>query len=156
MLRRLQSPGLSLDKEIREIIEKEGKSERAATRKAYKNTLKKDFYPEVIRKELQLPNGEKKMISITFRGYGIEHMIDDLMGNRCRGVSLDELLYLEEHIQKATQINRSGEIYKQRKDNIRYFYYLETEIDGVGIEIHLAGQIINDRFLIYPYCIKKR
>lgn len=154
--RLLPTRKLSLDKEIREIIEKEGKSERAATRKAYKDALKKDFYPEKIRKELRLQNGEKKMIPIVFRGYGIDHMIDDLIGKRCKGVSLDELFHLEEHINKAQQIKRDGKIYKKRNDNISYFYYLETEISGVGVEIHLAGQVVNDRFLIYPYCIKKK
>lgn len=154
--RLLPTRKLSLDKEIREIIEKEGKSEHAATRKAYKDALKKDFYPEKIRKELRLQNGEKKMIPIVFRGYGIDHMIDDLIGKRCKGVSLDELFHLEEHINKAQQIKRDGKIYKKRKDNISYFYYLETEISGVGVEIHLAGQVVNDRFLIYPYCIKKK
>lgn len=103
-----------------------------------------------------MPNGEKKMIPITFRGYGIEHMIDDLMGNRCRGVSLDELLYLEDHIQNATQINRNGNIYKNRRDNIDYFYYLETNINGVDVEIHLARQRKRNDFFVYPYCIKKR
>lgn len=155
MLRNLLAPSqLSLAKEIQEIIANEGKSERAATRKAYKNA----FYPEEFRKELQLPNGEKKIVPITFRGNGIEHLIDDLMGTRCPKVDIDELLYLEEHIQKATQIKRSGEIYKQRKDGISYFYYLETEIKGVSVEIHLAEQIDKSKraSIRYPYCIKAK
>lgn len=158
VLRNIIAPeNLTLEKEIKELMEKEKKSEKAATRKAYSKTLKNDFYPARVAKELLLSTGELKEINISFRGKGIDHLINDVLAGKCPSLSIDNLLYLDEHIAGAKQISRRlGELSKTRKDAIEHFYYLDANINGSTIVIILAQEYTQGKVRVYPYSIYEK
>ena len=138
-------------------MEKEGKSEKAATRKAYSKTLKDNFYPASVAKELLLSTGELKEINISFRGKGISHLINDILVGKCPSLSIDDLLYLDEHIAGAKQMNRrSGGLSKCRKDAIEHFYYLDADISGKQFVISLALEVVRGEHQVYPYSIYEK
>ena len=148
---------LTLEKEIKELMEKEGKSEKAATRKAYSKTLKDDFYPASVAKELLLSTGELKEVNISFRGKGISHLINDILVGKCPSLSIDDLLYLDEHIAGAKQMSRrSGGLSKYRKDAIVHFYYLDADISGKQCVISLALEVVRGEHQVYPYSIYEK
>lgn len=148
---------LTLEKEIKELMEKEEKSEKAATRKVYSKTLKDNFYPASVAKELLLSTGELKEVNISFRGKGISHLINDILVGKCPSLSIDDLLYLDEHIATATQTTRrSGALSKNRKDAIEYFYYLDANISGNGVVIVLAQEVTQGKKKLYPYSMYEK
>lgn len=148
---------LTLEKEIKELMEKEGKSEKAATRKAYSKTLKDNFYPASVAKELLLSTGELKEVNISFRGKGISHLINDILVGKCPSLSIDDLLYLDEHIAGAKQMSRRfGGLSKNRKDAIEYFYYLDADISGKQCVISLALEVVRGEHQVYPYSIYEK
>lgn len=138
-------------------MEEEKKSETAATRKAYSKTLKNNFYPASVAKELLLSTGELKEVNISFRGKGINHLINDILGGQCPNLSIDDLLDLEKHIATATQTTRrSGALSKIRKDAIEYFYYLDADIRGKQCVISLALEVVRGEHQVYPYSIYEK
>lgn len=147
---------LVLEKEIRELMEKEGRSLKAATRSAYFKTLREDFYPTKLYKELQLPTGDIKKVRITFRKKGINHIVNDVLEGRCPSLSMDDLLYLDEYITEGKQMNKSGELYKSRDDDLEYFYYLNTTIGDSSVVIELAVKNERKEIYVFPYSIYER
>ena len=148
---------LTLENEIKELMKEEKKSETAATRKVYKHALKDGLYPEDTMISLRLSDGSTALQRISYEGYGINHIINDVLSGRCKGISVDDLIYLDDHIKSALQIDRNGSLYKKRNDSIQQFYYLATKINDVEVEIHLAVKVQKDRSVrVFPYCIKNK
>ena len=97
------------------------------------------------------------MVRITFRGRGINHLINDILVGKCPSLSLDNLLYLEEYITEATQMERrKGELNKKRTDAINHFYYLDASIGSNKVVIVLAMEVIRGEIEVFPYSIYEK
>ena len=133
---------------IRECAGDITKSQTAIERKHYLREMQ-----PLLKKRVMLEiDGVQK--SIGFRKEGNEHLYSDTFG-RSSVLKKDHLSGLDKVLEKAVYVKTSDSLSHERKDKIKRFYYLESEIDGKMVYLNVAetdeksekGVIWHNRFL---------
>ena len=133
---------------IRECAGDITKSQTAIERKHYLREMQ-----PLLKKRVMLEiDGVQK--SIGFRKEGNEHLYSDTFG-RSSVLKKDHLSGLDKVLGKAVYVKTSDSLSHERKDKIKRFYYLESEIDGKMVYLNVAetdekskkGVIWHNRFL---------
>lgn len=133
---------------IRECAGDITKSQTAIERKHYL----REMQPLLKKKVMLEIDGVQK--SIGFRKEGNEHLYSDTFG-RSSVLKKDHLSGLDKVLGKAVYVKTSDSLSHERKDKIKRFYYLESEIDGKMVYLNVAetdeksekGVIWHNRFL---------
>lgn len=124
------------------------KSQAAIERKHYLREMQ-----PLLKKKVTLEiDGVKK--SIGFRKNGNEHLYSDTFG-RSSVLKKEHLSGLDKVLENATYIKTSDSLSHERKDKIKRFYYLKSEIDGKTVYLNIAetdeksdkGVVWHNRFL---------
>ena len=92
--------------------------------------------------------------SIGFRKNGNEHLYSDTFG-RSSALKKEHLSGLDKVLEKAVYVKTSDSLSHERKDKIKRFYYLKSEIEGKTVYLNVAetdekskkGVIWHNRFL---------
>lgn len=133
---------------IRECAEDITKSQAAIERKHYL----REMQPLLNRKITLEIEGMQK--SIGFRKNGNEHLYSDTFG-RSSVLKKEHLSALDKVLEKAVYVKTSDSLSHERKDKIKRFYYLKSEIEGKTVYLNIAetdeksekGVIWHNRFL---------
>ncbi|WP_139317665.1 phage head morphogenesis protein [Parabacteroides timonensis] len=133
---------------IRECAGDMAKSQTAIERKHYLREMQ-----PLLKKKVTLEiDGMQK--SIGFRKEGNEHLYSDTFG-RSSVLKKDHLSELDKVLEKAVYVRTSDSLSHERKDKIKRFYYLKSEIEGKTVYLNVAetdekskkGVIWHNRFL---------
>ena len=108
--------------------------------------------PLLKKKVLLEIDGIKK--SVGFRKTGNEHLYSDTFG-RSSVLKKEHLSGLDKVLEKAVYIKTSDSLSHDRKDKIKRFYYLKSEIEGKTVYLNIAetdersnkGVVWHNRFL---------
>jgi SPP1 gp7 family putative phage head morphogenesis protein len=133
---------------IRECAGDMAKSQTAIERKHYLREMQ-----PLLKKKVTLEiDGVQK--SIGFRKEGNEHLYSDTFG-RSSVLKKGHLSELDKVLEKAVYVRTSDSLSHERKDKIKRFYYLKSEIEGKTVYLNVAetdekskkGVIWHNRFL---------
>lgn len=133
---------------IRECAGNIAKSQAAIERKHYLREME-----PLLKKKVTLEiEGIRK--SIGFRKNGNEHLYSDTFG-RSSVLKKEHLVTLDKVLKKAVYVKTSDSLSHERKDKIKRFYYLKSEIEGRIVYLNIAetdeksnkGAIWHNRFL---------
>ena len=133
---------------IRECAGDMAKSQTAIERKHYLREMQ-----PLLKKKVTLEiDGVQK--SIGFRKEGNEHLYSDTFG-RSSVLKKGHLSGLDKVLEKAVYVRTSDSLSHERKDKIKRFYYLKSEIEGKTVYLNVAetdekskkGVIWHNRFL---------
>lgn len=133
---------------IRECAGDMAKSQTAIERKYYLREMQ-----PLLKKKVTLEiDGVQK--SIGFRKEGNEHLYSDTFG-RSSVLKKGHLSELDKVLEKAVYVRTSDSLSHERKDKIKRFYYLKSEIEGKTVYLNVAetdekskkGVIWHNRFL---------
>lgn len=124
------------------------KSQSAIERKHYL----REMQPLLKKKVLLEIDGIKK--SVGFRKTGNEHLYSDTFG-RSSVLKKEHLSGLDKVLEKAVYVKTSDSLSHDRKDKIKRFYYLKSEIEGKTVYLNIAetdersnkGVVWHNRFL---------
>lgn len=98
-------------------------------------------------------NVNGKEITVGFTKYGNKHLFSDTF-SRSREFRKEDLPTVDRMLERSEFV-KIGELSKERKDNIRRFYYFRTELRGNDVYLNVAetdeasksGEIWHKRFL---------
>ncbi|MBQ4405700.1 MAG: hypothetical protein II852_01685 [Bacteroidales bacterium] len=98
-------------------------------------------------------NGNGHPIKIGFKHYGNKHLYNDV-AFKIKEITPNDLLYIDEILEKAVFVTKHGSS-KNRKDDIKRFYYYKTIINGKVFYLNVAetdivkgnGTIRHERYL---------
>ncbi len=133
---------------IRECAGDMAKSQTAIERKHYLREMQ-----PLLKKKVTLEiDGVQK--SIGFRKEGNEHLYSDTFG-RSSVLKKDHLSELDKVLEKAVYVRTSDSLSHERRDKIKRFYYLKSEIESKTVYLNVAetdekskkGVIWHNRFL---------
>lgn len=133
---------------IRECAGDIAKSQAAIERKHYL----REMQPLLKKKVVLEIDGMKK--SIGFRKNGNEHLYSDTFG-RSSVLKKEHLSGLDKVLENAAYVKTSDSLSHERKDKVKRFYYLKSEIEGKTVYLNIAetdfetgkGKIVHDCFL---------
>ncbi len=119
---------------------------RGAQTKRTKSQIYRDFYKPKLDKlltktyEKAVPGGS---ITVGFSKKGNKHLYDDAFkGNG--GLQKIDLINLHKRLKAAEYVSDAG-LYKQRKDNIKHFYYFKTRLHGKIVYLNVAKEEYRQR-----------
>lgn len=98
-------------------------------------------------------NGNGHDMSVSFSRRGNKHLLSDTYG-RCNNISKDDLKNLDKILASSTFVTKT-QLSKDRKDDIRRFYYYRAEVNGRTVYLNVAetdyrrpsGKWFHDRFV---------
>lgn len=98
-------------------------------------------------------NGNGHDMSVSFSKRGNKHLLSDTYG-RCNNISKDDLKNLDKILASSTFVTKT-QLSKDRKDDIRRFYYYRAEVNGRTVYLNVAetdyrrpsGKWFHDRFV---------
>lgn len=133
---------------IRECAGDMAKSQSAIERKHYLREMR-----PLLKKKVTVEIGGAEK-SVGFRKNGNEHLYSDTFG-RSSVLKKEHLSGLDKVLEKAVYVKTSDTLSHERKDKIKRFHYLESEIDGKTVYLNVAetdehskkGVIWHNRFL---------
>lgn len=104
-------------------------------------------------------NGNGHLMSVGFNRYGNKHLINDVINGKTN-LKLSELVNVNTMLANSTFVTKS-KLYKERKDDIKRFYYYKLEHEETTLFLQVAetdltnkkGKIRHNRFL---YSITKK
>ncbi|MDY3352267.1 phage minor head protein [Riemerella anatipestifer] len=126
------------------IEEKAEQSTQAKLRKKYLEEMK-PLLSKTVKKEV-----DGKAIRVKFTTKGNKHLYSDTFGRST--YPKEELKYIDRRLEKAEFV-REAEISKQRKDNIRKFYYFKDK--ELNCYYNVAEEIYKGSVKAFLYAITK-
>lgn len=139
--------------EMEQITYKPTALEIAEERKQTRKEMSKLYTEKVV------VNGNGHLMSVGFNRYGNKHLINDVINGKTN-LKLSELVNVNTMLANSTFVTKS-KLYKERKDDIKRFYYYKLEHEGTTLFLQVAetdltnkkGKIRHNRFL---YSITKK
>lgn len=128
-------------------VGKQYKSNLAERRIAYEKIMS-----PLMKKSVTKQVAPDKKITVKFNKKGNAHIVDDLLNKKGIRLGKKDLDKLHQYLKEA-EYKKSSDLYKQRKDNIRRFYYFKDEKRNIYYNIaetakrEKRGKIKLERFL---------